>query len=181
MSTQVVDEGRRPDQRFQRLVSQLSWWRRIAAQRLLPLLVGALLMSQGMVSAQQADRYFYEMRERLLNAAAVLIRAGYQLSHEPNIQVYGRNRYRDLTLTLEGDRQFAIIAVGDDDASNIDLQLFDQEGRLIGEDFRTGREGAVGILQVSTYYTARYTLRVIMRECQTPDCYLGLGIFVRVR
>lgn len=181
MSTRVVEFSRRSDRRIRQHMPQPSWWRRIVARRLLPVLVGALLLGQGLASAQQTDRYYYEMRERLLNAAAVLIMAGYQLSHEPNVQVYGRNRYRDLTLTLDGDRQFAIVAVGDDDALNIDLQLFDQEGRLIGQDLRVGREGMVGILQVSTYYTARYTLRVIMRECQTPDCYLGLGIFVRVR
>lgn len=146
MIAHVVDHRRRADRSIQRRMPRPSWWRRIVAQRLLPVLVGVLLLGQGLVSAQQTERYFYEMRERLLNAAAVLIMAGYQLSHEPNIQVYGRNRYRDLTLTLDGDRQFAIVAVGDDDALNIDLQLFDQEGRLIGQDLRAGREGAVGIL-----------------------------------
>lgn len=142
------------------------------------LLLAATLSMPLLAVSQQSSPYYREMSDRLVRAAAMLVMAGYQLSHEPHVETYARNSYRDMNLTLEGNRQFAMVAVGDDDARNIDIQLFDQEGRLIAQDVRPD---AVAVVQVATYYTARYTLRVIMRQCDTPDAFVGLGVFVRVR
>jgi hypothetical protein len=118
------------------------------------------------------------MRDRLLRAGAVLVMAGYRLSHEPHVQVYRHDHYRDLSLTLDGQREFALVAVGDDDARNIDLQLYDPQGRLIAQDLGPSN---VAMVQVNTRVVARWTLRVIMRECATQDCYAGVGVFMRVR
>jgi hypothetical protein len=139
------------------------------------LLCGAVL-APGAVLGQQRDRYYYEMRDKLLRAASVFARTGYELSHDPYVQIFRDRTSREFTLLMEARRSYAIVAVGDDDAIDIDLELYDERGRLIDQD--QGRE-AEAIVTAVPGYAARFTVRVILRECSTQDCYVGAGVFVR--
>jgi hypothetical protein len=139
-------------------------------------LAGTLLLAAG--GAWSQDRYYLEMRDRFLRAAVMLTQAGFTLSHEPFVQTFGNQRYRDFTLQLQGGSQYAVFAVGDDDARDIDLEVYDDRGRLIAQDEGMESHALVG---VEARYTAVHTVRVIMQDCRARQayCWAGVGVFVR--
>jgi hypothetical protein len=153
-------------------------WRRFRAAHLLRGVVAIALLASGLAMAQQVDRYYMEMRDRFYAAAIILTGAGFQISHEPYVQTLGHQRYRDFTVYLRGGMQYAVFAVGDDDARDIDLEIYDDQGRLIARDESVDREALVG---VQTRYSATHTVRLIMRSCRSTTCYAGAGVFVRQR
>lgn len=78
---------------------------------------------------------------------------------------HGRNRVH--SVTLRGGVEYTFVGACDRDCSDLDLQLFDQNGNLIDQDVLTDD---VPVVSVTPEWTGRFSLKVIMASCSVSPC-----------
>ncbi len=124
----------------------------------------------------QGDRWTAQVRLQLL---AIAVGAGLtkdDITHAPFISRLNHRRYEDVTVNLRRGIGYAIIGVCDEDCSDLDLELYDDNGNLISYDTKRNSTPFVG---VTPNRSARFTVRVIMSRCSNAPCRYGIGFFGR--
>lgn len=136
------------------------------------LLASASLLAPTVAIAD--NRYEDQIRGQLMIAAMALGLGDYQLLYDPYIDTLDANSEDRLTLTLKKGASYAIIGVCDEDCSDIDLEIYDENGNSIAVD-RDSDD--YPIVQVTPTWTGEFSLEVDMYNCSTSDCYYGVGVF----
>jgi hypothetical protein len=77
------------------------------------------------------------------------------------------------TFNFPGGNSYDIIAVCDEDCSDVDLEVLDEDGDSVASDYQVDDVAEVSF---STRKGERYTIKVKMYECSAEPCYFGLGI-----
>lgn len=111
----------------------------------------------------------------LLDAAADLAREqGYSSTHSRYHGDLYEGGEETVTVDLEANTSYMIIAQCDLDCSDIDLWLNDENGNLIDEDVLVDD---TPIVEVTPVRSARFTIRTRMVTCDTNPCYFGIAVF----
>ncbi len=82
----------------------------------------------------------------------------------------------ELSFRLTQGGRYGFVAVGDDNVTDIDLQLVDQDGNMVDEDINVDNFAAVTF---DPQQNGVYDLRVIMFGCQVSDCQYAAGVYKR--
>ena len=80
------------------------------------------------------------------------------------------------TIPLKGGRSYSIIALCDDNCSDLDLQLFDAAGKEVDWD---AQDDDFPIVAIGARTTQVYTVRVVMSACRRGSCAFGAKAFVK--
>ena len=80
----------------------------------------------------------------------------------------------DHWITLDGGEERAVLAVCDEDCSDIDLYLYDEGGVLIDSDTSTDD---VPVLLVTPPRRTRYRVQVTMYDCEVEPCFYAVGVY----
>lgn len=75
--------------------------------------------------------------------------------------------YRTHTVTLRANAEYTFVGACDRDCSDLDLQLFDENGNLIDEDLLSDD---VPVVTVVPEWTGRFYVKVIMARCSVSPC-----------
>jgi hypothetical protein len=128
-----------------------------------------------------ADKFERQVGQQLLNAAKTFDEMNnYKQTHDPHVgKIYTRRNTKPkiLTLILEPGMSYAILGVCDDDCRNIDLDLYNESGRLIDSDHQFDDKPLV---KVSPNRTAVFQLKITIPSCATHRCTYGIGVFGKV-
>ena len=76
----------------------------------------------------------------------------------------------------KGGVNYVILGVCDNDCSDLDLRLFDPNGREVASDLLTDDNPVVN---VTPRRTGTYTVRAIMTTCSSQPCRYGIGVYGR--
>jgi hypothetical protein len=120
------------------------------------------------------NRYEEQIRAQLITAARSLGVGNYQLFSSPYIDTLTANGEDRLNFTLTKGATYAIVGVCDEDCSDIDLELYDNNGNSISVD-RANDD--YPIVRVTPAWTGQFNLEVDMYNCSASYCYYGIGIF----
>jgi hypothetical protein len=120
-----------------------------------------------------ADRFTDQIGVQLIEAAKHLGLEGYQLTHDPFIDELGSGREDDISITLDRGTSYAIVGVCDEDCNDIDLALYDDNGRLVASDVQ---KDDIPFIKVEPRWNARFTIRVLMPSCGNSPCRYGIGV-----
>ena len=71
---------------------------------------------------------------------------------------------------------YRILGVCDNDCRDLDLALYDENGKLIGSDQKVDDLPAVS---VTPSWTGPFTVRATMASCRTRQCLYGFQAFYR--
>jgi hypothetical protein len=123
-----------------------------------------------------ANRFTDQVRGQLMEAAVRIGFRGYQLTHNPFVDALGNNGSDVLTLNLRAGVSYAIVGVCDEDCSDLDMQIFDENGNRIDFD---NRSNDVPVVTVTPRRTGRFRVKVDMPSCSAAPCYYGVGVFGR--
>ena len=85
-----------------------------------------------------------------------------------------RNTYWDITYRLERGIPYVMTAACDNDCEDIDLNLYDENGRPIDSDTKPDDHPVVGVTPLRD---ATFTLRVTMVRCAHGPCRYGTQAF----
>ena len=141
----------------------------------LAVLVG-LSLSAGLVEAQGSSRWQQQISTQLTRYTDALSRQGYARSHEIKNGSLDDDESEAFTLELDGGHSYALIGVCDEDCTDVDLRLYDADGREVDSDIEVDD---YPVLEVSPTRTATYRVKVIMATCSTSPCFYGVGVFSR--
>ncbi|MBE9014220.1 DUF4148 domain-containing protein [Pseudanabaenaceae cyanobacterium LEGE 13415] len=122
----------------------------------------------------QADPWAAQVRRELNKYARAAGLTGYSETHDPFIGRLGRGGETDITLQLDRGVRYAIFGVCDNDCRDIDLALYDDNGRLIASDTKNDD---IPIVFVTPAWNARFTIRVNMVSCSNAPCRYGVGAY----
>jgi hypothetical protein len=95
-------------------------------------------------------------------------------SHEVVIDTLTQGYRKDVTYELEAGVRYIFVGACDQDCTNLDLELYDDNGRLIASDAQSGAEPS---LVITVRRTTTFHLRVIMEACSANPCWWGTGAY----
>jgi len=122
----------------------------------------------------QAQSYSAQVRSQLNTAQSTLRREGFTRTHDYEIDSLNDDAEDSFTLTLTGNREYAIVGACDNDCSDIDFWLYDENDNLIDSDTSTDD---IPMVRVTPRWTGTFRIRVKMYECSVEPCYYGIGVF----
>jgi hypothetical protein len=133
---------------------------------------GALLAAAPAASAQ--SRWREQVNHQIGNASKILEERGFQLTHDVYDGSLGNEGSEFLTLTLHAGTQYAVVAVCDNDCSDIDLRLYDENDTELDSDVENDDKPIVAIVPPRD---GKFRLKVIMAKCATSPCFYGVGVY----
>jgi hypothetical protein len=103
---------------------------------------------------------------------------GYVATGEDWVSSLRARGSEDQFVTLGTGADYAIIAVCDEDCSDIDLKIYGPSGRLVDEDTQTD---ASPLLRIDDAQKGEHRIEVSMYQCSTEPCYYAMALYKRVR
>lgn len=120
------------------------------------------------------DAFDKQVRAQLAEASRVLGRQGFgppQLIHFGALE---QSQEEDATFALEAGREYMMVAVCDEDCSDVDLRLLTPDRKEIDRDVERDDHPLVA---VSAPANGTYIVRTIMAACKQAPCRYGVGLF----
>jgi hypothetical protein len=139
----------------------------------LAMIVGAILCAR---PAAAQSRWESQVGEQLVTASRVFSERGFELTHDKYTGTLHQNEFEFLTVTLHAGTSYALVGVCDNDCRDLDLALFDPDGREVDAD-RKLDDAPVVVATPSV--TGQYRVKVVMAQCATSPCFYGIGIYGR--
>jgi len=139
--------------------------------------IALLALTAGVFAASEAvaqNQYQQQIANQMTRRASTLSSRGYNALGQLYTGSINDDADANLTVTLSAGAQIAILGVCDNDCSDVDLQIYGQDGTKIGEDLDTDDYPVVAF---TTQYAGTYRVRVMMATCNTNPCYYGVQVF----
>ena len=138
------------------------------------LTAGALLAS----SSLHAQAWQRQINREILSSQAVSNWADARFSVTHNVFYSLLESYESeyVTVNLEAGMEYRIIGKCDNDCSDVDMRLYDGNGRLIDSDTS---DDDWPIVRVTVAHGGQFRLKLTMASCATSQC--GVGVLVMGR
>lgn len=81
-----------------------------------------------------------------------------------------------LSLSLRAGRQYALLAVCDNDCTDIDLRLYNSSDKEVDVDIEDDDNP---IVVVAPERDGKYRLKITMAKCSASPCFYGVGLFAK--
>jgi hypothetical protein len=125
---------------------------------------------------QGGDQWTQQVVNLLNQAASTATSRGMRRTHSPYLGSLRTSATSNHTLTLNGGTSYSLIGVCDNDCSDLDLRLFDPNGREVASDLLTDD---TPVVSWTPRRTGTYTVRAIMTACSSEPCRYGIGVYGR--
>lgn len=117
-----------------------------------------------------------ELQSKLAAATGYMQQEGFQAVGEPFVSSLAANATQDAPLELHAGFDYRLVAICDNDCSDIDLWLYDQNNIEVGSDVAVD---AQPIVQVAPRWTGPFSLRIGMITCSVEPCYFAVQLYGR--
>ncbi len=119
--------------------------------------------------------YDDQVRDFLATSGRIILEPqGFQSTHEVYTGSLAANSDIDHWITMAAGEEQAVLAVCDEDCSDIDLYKYDEEGVVIDSDASTDD---VPVLPVTPRTRGRYRVQVTMYDCEIGPCFYAVGVY----
>jgi hypothetical protein len=122
----------------------------------------------------QQDPWEQQVRSLLAQAGKTFEDRGYQLTHQVLTGALSQSATTMLDVRLDAGTTYQIIGVCDNDCSDLDLTLYDADGKQVDADTELDD---VPMVAVAPPHPGTYRLQVQMATCSDQPCRFGVGIF----
>jgi hypothetical protein len=120
------------------------------------------------------DPFDKQVRAQLAEATNVLGKQGFGAPQLIHFGALEQDQEEDATFTLEAGRDYMMVAVCDEDCSDVDLRLLTPDRKEIDRDVERDDHPVVA---VSVPASGTYTVRTIMAACKQAPCRYGVGVY----
>ena len=114
------------------------------------------------------------VQRQLVSASNILEASGYTEVYERRYGSLGEGRKRSLPYRLLAGWDYKIVAMCDGDCGDIDLCIYDEQGRQVDCDVQSDDKPIVEVMPRST---GLYTVEVDMHDCDVAPCGYGVAVF----
>ncbi|MFM2042731.1 MAG: hypothetical protein RLY86_1307 [Pseudomonadota bacterium] len=137
------------------------------------LLLSGMILAGVMAPPALANNYEAVVRDQLTSAAQVLRAQGFTLV-DTHVDRMNANSTDSFTIALSKGVTYNVLAVCDQDCSDIDLQLVDSAGDVVEEDMTTDD---IPMVLTRAVYTGEHTIKVQMYNCSNSPCFYGVAVY----
>ena len=137
------------------------------------LLAGACLVAPAPARAQ--GRWQEQVSNQIEQASKILRERGFARTDTYDGTLNNESS-ESLTLSLRAGRQYAILAVCDNDCSDIDLRIYGSNDKEIDSDIENDDKPVVMVTPDSD---GKFRLKITMAKCSTSPCFYGVGLFAK--
>lgn len=137
------------------------------------LLAGATLAAPAPARAQ--SRWREQVNTQIDQAAKILRERGFAKTDTYDGSL-NHDASESLTLALRAGRQYAVLAVCDNDCTDIDLRIYDANDKEIDADIQDDDKPVVTLAPESD---GKFRLKITMAKCATSPCFYGVGLFAK--
>jgi len=135
---------------------------------------------QALVGPQQGQpqqpqvNYRAQLDSQMANVTGLMARDGFQPVGPPFVSGLAPGANQFVPVELHQGVEYRIVAVCDQDCSDIDLRLNDQNNMEVAADVAVDSQP---IVQVAPRWTGPFQLNVIMATCSVAPCYFSAQLF----
>ena len=127
------------------------------------------------MTVQAQTDYDHQVRSFLDTSGRIMLEPqGFQSTREIYTGSLSADSNVDHWITVDGGEEHAVLAVCDEDCSDIDLYIYDESGTLIDSDSSTDD---VPVLLVTPPRRTRYRVQVTMYNCDVEPCFYAVGLY----
>lgn len=137
------------------------------------LLAGGMLVAPAPARAQ--SRWREQVNAQIEQASKILRERGFEKTDTYDGSL-NNDASESLTLSLRAGRQYAVLAVCDNDCTDIDLRIYGENDKEVDSDILDDDKPVVN---VSPGNDGKYRLKIIMAKCSTSPCFYGVGLFAK--
>jgi hypothetical protein len=138
--------------------------------------LAAMTLAASPAAAQVPDPYARELAQRLSRAETVLVENGYARAAGPFAADLRGGDQRQFSLMMRAGQDYRVVGVCESRCRDLDLRVFDANGRLIGQDVL---EDNVPVVHVRPRTTGRHTVEVTMVRCAQAPCWFAFNVYSR--
>jgi hypothetical protein len=141
--------------------------------------IGVYGSGGGMVeqpSDEGGDQWEAQVARLLNEAASVATSRGMRRTHQPYIGSLRTGATASHGVQLSAGTSYSLVGVCDNDCSDLDLRLYDPNGREVASDLLTDD---TPVVNVTPRRSGTYTVRAIMTACSSQPCRYGIGVYGR--
>lgn len=149
----------------------MGWMRKLAAA-----LAAFALLTGAQAAAQVPDPFARELAASLAHAEPAVAGQGFMLAAGPFAGALGQQRARQININLRAGQDYRFVGVCDSRCGDIDLRLFDPNGRLVAEDTA---DNSTPLLRVRARVTGPHRVEVAMYRCTAPQCWYAFNVYSR--
>lgn len=131
--------------------------------------------AQGRIDAV-TRRVVRSLAGQMEQVEAEMRRRSYSPSHDFGYGALDSNESENLGAVLDAGHSYGIVAVCDDDCSDLDLALLDAGGRIVGKDVT---RSDVAVIAFTPRRSGNYRVNVRMYACSAAPCGYLVRIFDR--
>ncbi|NJB84432.1 hypothetical protein GGR26_000177 [Lewinella marina] len=113
------------------------------------------------------------IRTQISNVTDQMAEIGYEMVYLTRCGSLGEGESAIHDVELYGGVPYKIFAVCDGDCPDLDLQLYDDKGKLVDDDTL---EDYTPIVEVNPPAEATYHAKVIMYDCEVAPCYYAIRV-----
>lgn len=137
------------------------------------LLAAALLGAPAPARAQ--SRWREQVNAQIDRASKILRERGFEKTDTYDGSL-NHDASESLTLPLRAGRQYAVLAVCDNDCTDIDLRLYSGSDKEISVDIE---DDDTPIVTIAPDQDGKFRLKITMAKCSTSPCFYGVGLFAK--
>ncbi len=139
-------------------------------------IVIALVAAAIPATLQAQDRWENQVRGQMARVAARAASRGYSMTPQ---YYYGRlrdGRSEVLNLNLSASQEYVIVAACDADCSDVDLALYESDGRVVTSDLRSDD---LPVIEVPSGHGGTHPVKISMANCVSNPCRYEIAVFTR--
>jgi len=122
------------------------------------------------------DRWQASVRSQLQTAGRTTTERGFTMSHEIFMGSLDDDASESLNIPLDGGTQYVLVGKCDQDCSDLDLTIYDPDGKKVDEDVQ---DDDTPVLQLTPRSDGRYRVKVTMPTCTASPCRYGVGVWAK--
>lgn len=127
-------------------------------------------------AAAQQDAWTQQVRRQLQEFGSRFESEGYQLTHRIYTGALNDGESERVRLALDVGTDYQIVGACDADCSDLDLTLYDGNGREVDSDLLPDD---YPLVSVTVGRSGSFTVEVSMANCSAEPCRYGIGVFGR--
>jgi hypothetical protein len=96
------------------------------------------------------------------------------MTHQVYMSTLEKDRNKSVDIEMEGGTDYVVLGVCDNDCPDLDLTLYDENGKQVSEDVQTD---AFPVVQASPRNNATYRVKATMANCTANPCWFAISVY----
>ena len=139
-------------------------------------LVALAAAAATVTTAHAQNSYQTQIANQFASLMPTMTQRGYAPVGERMMGSLNDDADESILVNLTAGTHYVIVGACDNDCSDVDLQVYNNQGSKLGEDMETDDKPVV---EITPSYTGQFRVKILMATCRTNPCYYGVQVYAQ--